>query len=251
MDVKLKLYRSSPAFCLNSAESLPDYQIEISDICLLARKIRVSPALIYGHAEMLKSTNAKYPFNRVECRTQSIASGSTSFHWENMFQGLKPSSVVIGFVLSKSLFGDYGSNAFDFLNCDIQSICLYADGVPVGGNPLKLDFTQANGETIARAYANLYITAGKWNTDAGNDLNRNDFIKGNTLFTFQLEPNFSQHGEYLSLVKTGNVRLEVQFRSALTGESVLVLHLDNPSHKHIFILLFTYPLPQFFKPVRW
>lgn len=222
VDVKLKLYRSSPAFCLNSVESSPDYQIEILDICLLAKKIRVSPALIYGHAEMLKTTNAKYPFNRVECRTQSIAAGSTSFHWENLFQGQKPNSVVIGFVLSKSLFGDYGSNAFNFLNCDIQSICLYADGVPVGGNPLKLDFSQANGETIARAYVNLFITTGKWKTDAGNDLNSNDFITGNTLFTFQLEPSFSQHGEYLSLVKTGNVKLEVQFKSPLTGESLIL-----------------------------
>lgn len=217
VDVKLKLYRSSPAFCLNSAEATPDYQIDILDICLLARKIRVNPAVIYGHAEMLKNTNAKYPFSRAECRTQSIATGSTSFHWENLFQGQRPNRVVIGFVLSKALFGDYKSNAFNFLNCNIQSICLYADGVPVGGNPLKLDFTSSNGETFVRAYANLFLTTGKWNTDAGNDIDRKDFIGGNTLFAFQLEPNFSQHGEYLSLVKTGNAKLEVQFKSALTG----------------------------------
>lgn len=86
VDVKLKLYRSSPAFCLNSGEASPDYRVEILDIYLLARKIRVNPAVIYGHAEMLKNTNAKYPFSRVECRTQSIATGSTSFHWENLFQ---------------------------------------------------------------------------------------------------------------------------------------------------------------------
>lgn len=124
VDVKLNLYRSSPAFCLNSAEATPDYQIEILDICLLARKIRVNPAVIYGHAEMLKNTNAKYPFSRVECRTQSIATGSTSFHWENLFQGQRPNRVVIGFVPSQALFGDYKSNAFNFLNCNIQSICL-------------------------------------------------------------------------------------------------------------------------------
>ena len=173
--------------------------------------------IIYGHAEMLKNTNAKYPFSRVECRTQSIATGSSSFHWENPFQGRNPNRVVIGFVLSKALFGDYKSDAFDFLNCDIQSICLYADGVPIGGNPLKLDFSSSNGESIARAYANLFLSSDKWNTDSGNYLSRADFIRGNTLFTFQLEPNFSQHGEYLSLVKTGNVKLEVQFKNALSG----------------------------------
>lgn len=184
VDVKLKLYRSPAAFCLNSAETTPDYQIEILDIYLLARKIRVNPAVIYGQAEMLKTTNAKYPFTRAECRTQSIATGSTSFHWENLFQGQKPNRVVIGFVSAKALSGDYKTNPFNFLNWGIQSICLYADGIPVGGNPLKLDFTKADGQTIARAYTNLFLETGKWNADAGNDLNSADFISGSTLFTF-------------------------------------------------------------------
>jgi hypothetical protein len=223
VDVKLKLYQSSPAFALSSGEATPAYKIEILDIYLLARKIRVNPAVIYGHSEILKTTNAKYPFTRVECRTQSIAAGSTSFHWENMFQGQKPNKVVVGFVLSKAVSGDYKSNPFNFQNCGIQSICLYADGIPVGGNPLKLDFTTADGPAVVRAYANLFLSSGKWNRDSGNAIDRADFINGNTLFCFQLEPNFSQHGDYLSLMKNGNVRLDVQFKTALTGEYVIVL----------------------------
>ena len=108
------------------------------------------------------------------------------------------------------------------MNYGLQSICLYADGIPVGGNSLKLDFTKANGQTIARAYTNLFLDTGKWNVDAGSDLNRADFINGSIQFTF-LETNFSQHGEYLSLVKNGNVTLDVQFKNALTGELYLCL----------------------------
>ena len=52
VDVKLKLYRHSPAFCLSSGETNPNYVIEISDIYLLVRKIRVNPAVIYGHLEI-------------------------------------------------------------------------------------------------------------------------------------------------------------------------------------------------------
>ena len=59
-----------------------------------------------------------------------------------MFQGQKPNRVVVAFVSARRLSGDYKIN---FLNCSIQSICLYADGIPVGGNPLKLDFTKATG----------------------------------------------------------------------------------------------------------
>ena len=83
VDVKLKLYRTSPAFCLNSGAASSDYQIDIQDIYLLARKIRVNPVVIYGHAKMLETINAKYSFARTECKTQSIA----TFHWEKCFKG--------------------------------------------------------------------------------------------------------------------------------------------------------------------
>ena len=81
-----------------------------------------------------------------------------------------------------------------------------------------MDFTASNGPTVMRAYTELFQSTGKWKQDAGNDINRDDFITGQTLFVFQLEPYFSEHGSYLSLVKTGNLRLDVQFKTALAGK---------------------------------
>lgn len=67
------------------------------------------------------------------------------------------------------------------------------------------------------AYTNLLISGGKWRQDEGNLLDRKHNLSGSTIFVFQLEPDFSQHDEYLSLVKTGNVRLDVVFNTPLTG----------------------------------
>ena len=218
VDVKLRLNRTSPAFCLSSGDASPAYKIDILDIYMLVKKLRVNPAVIFGHNEMLKNTNAKYPFTKTETRSQSIATGSTSFHWENMFQNRAPNKVIIGFVKSKAVSGDYKSNPFYFENCNIQHIGLYADGLPVNGYPFKPTFDKTNGNAFLQAYTSLLTTAGKWRQDEGNGLSRDEFYSGSTLFAFQLEPNFSQHGEYLSLVKTGNVRLDVQFRTTLSGK---------------------------------
>ena len=256
VDVKLRLNRTSPTFCLVSGEDSPDYKISILDVYILARKIRVNPAVIYGHNEMLKNTNAKYPFVKVQCRSQSIAKGSSSFHWENLFQGNTPNRVVIGFVKSRAVSGDYKSNPFNFEHCSIRDIGLYVDGLPVGGNPLKLSFDDKGGDAVMRAYTNLFTAMGKWNRDEGNALSRKHFISGTTLFVFQIEPNFAQHGEYLSLIKSGNVRLDVQFQSALLGmktsllfyylyDNILIIYLvfiDSTVHfilrtKHIQIVL--------------
>ena len=134
-----------------------------------------------------------------------------------MFLGRRPDKLIIGFVKSRAISGDYHTNPFNFENCAIQQIAVYCDGLPIGGNPLKLDFNSAGGTAIMRAYTNLFLSNGKWREDEGNLLDRKHYLSGSSLFVFQLEPNFSHHGEYLSLVKTGNVRLDVVFNKALKG----------------------------------
>ena len=137
--------------------------------------------------------------------------------WDNMFQGIRPNKLIFGFVKSRSINGDYKTNPFNFETCSVQQIAVYCDGLPVGGNLLKLDFNQNAGTAVMRAYTNLLISGGKWRQDEGNLLDRKHYLSGSTIFVFQLEPDFSQHGEYMSLVKTGNVRLDVVFNTPLTG----------------------------------
>lgn len=197
----------------------------------MARKIRVTPGVLFGHSKMLEKHNALYPYTKVECRSQSIATGSTSFNWENLFQGKRPNKVVIGFVKSKALNGDYTTNPFNFENCGIQHLALYSDGLPVGGQPLKLDFT--NGAKVIRSFTNLLLYAGKWRRNEGNSLDRNHFISGSTLFAFQLEPEFFHHGQYLTLMKYGNVRLEVQFKTSLAEPVSCLVYSEGPGHLEI------------------
>ena len=74
-----------------------------------------------------------------------------------------------------------------------------------------------------RAYTELFQSTGKWNHYVGNDINPDDVIKGNALFVFQLEPYFSESGHYMTLMKTGKLRLDFQFKTAWTGN--LAFHL--------------------------
>ena len=180
VDVKIKLYRSSAAFCLSSGDASPDYKIELIDVYFLAKKVKVNPAVIYGHAEMLQSTNAKYPFTRTECRVQSIPTGNTSFHWDNIFQGRKPCRIVVCFVEEKGFSGDYKSNPFNFQNYGVKTMTLYCDGVPVNGAPWQLDFKR---NLAVRAYSDLFQFVQKFKTNFGNDLSVQDFMSGYCLFT--------------------------------------------------------------------
>ncbi|WAR06177.1 YMD2-like protein, partial [Mya arenaria] len=203
VDVKIKLYRSSNNFCIVAGDAT-EYRV-----------LKDKGESRHGHSKILENQNALYPYDKVEVKSVSIATGSTTYSWDNMFQGRRPNKLIIGFVKSKAVSGNYKTNPFNFENCSIQQIAVYCDGLPVGGNPHKLDFNLTKGASFIRAYNNLLLSNGKWRHDEGNQLSRGHFEGGSALFVFQIEPNFSHHGEYLSLVKTGNVRLDVVSKTPL------------------------------------
>ncbi|GBN85811.1 hypothetical protein AVEN_232635-1 [Araneus ventricosus] len=58
VDVKFKLIRSKPEFCLQGEEG---HKVVLEKISLLVRKVRVSPGVILGHVKALEKETAKYP----------------------------------------------------------------------------------------------------------------------------------------------------------------------------------------------
>lgn len=227
VDVKLKLFRNKPSFCLLSDEEGADYQIAIEDISVKIKRIKVIPSLIYAHSEVLKTTNAKYPFTKGIMKHITLMQGSTNVVLENIFQDVKPKRIIMGMTSSDAVNGDYKKNPWNFKHYDIQQITMYCDGIPVDGIPLKLDFNEDRGEANIGAYVKMFESTGKWMTDRGNDVTRTDFNTGYTLFCFDMEPHFPG-ANYLSLVKQGKVRLECQFGTPLP-ETVSLMILAEQS----------------------
>ena len=231
-DVSLKLFRNKPSFCLMSDEDNPDYDIVIEDIVMKVCKVRVNAAIIYAHSKLLQQTNAKYPFTKSTIKHLSLVKGSTNVVLENIFQDAKPHRIIMGMTSSDSVNGDYRLNPWNFKHYDLQQITMYCDGIPIGGMPLKLDFNEERGIINVAAYDAMYESSGKWLSDGGNDITRTDFNDGYALFCFNLEPFFAG-GKYLSLIKQGKVRLELQFGTALPETVSLMILAENSGYFEI------------------
>jgi hypothetical protein len=129
--INVKMYRSRPEFCLMTSETTPNFEVVIEDIALQVCKLQVLPSIITAHAEKLKTTNAKYTFTRTEVRLISIAAGSLSFNYNNLFNGLRPTRVVIGFVDSEAAARSYTLAPFNFQHFSLSQITLKLNQVPV------------------------------------------------------------------------------------------------------------------------
>ena len=72
----IKLRRNKDSVVLISGDVNPTYKVIITKAVLRARKLHVSPIVALPHAKAMERSPAKYPINRVECKTFSIPTGT-------------------------------------------------------------------------------------------------------------------------------------------------------------------------------
>ena len=202
VDLKIKLIRSKPEFCLMGNA---DFKIAFENVSLFVRKVKVSPGVVLAHAKSLEKTPAKYPINRVLCKVYSVPAGNMSFVQDNIFIGQMPKRIIVACVDNDAFNGNYKKSPFEFQHYSINFISAYVDGQPMPHNPLQPDFGKNN---FVRSYHNLFL-----NTE-GLYLSRSEFAKGYTLFHFDLTADLCD-GAHLNLVRHSNLRLEIKFNSPL------------------------------------
>ena len=66
--------------------------------------------------------------------------------------------------------------------------------------------------------------------DDGNQIHRQDYPHGYTLFAFDLTPDMSANGEtHWNLIKHGSVRLEVRFAKQLRSTINRIVYAEFPN----------------------
>lgn len=222
--VNLRLSRSKDEFCLMSATQ---FKIVLEKVFLKVRKVKLNPAVALAHAEALELGTAKYPIRRVECITYTIDAGTMSHDKDNLFTGQLPKRLVLGMVLNTSFNGTINSNPFNFSHFTVNYIELIADGKQVLGKPLQPIFgTGANDpDAYIESYASLFMGTETMYRDEGNDISREEYKSGFSLFAFDLTPDLEEAG-HVQLIKQGIVKLSLKFSQALAATVNVIVYAE-------------------------
>ena len=209
--------------------ALPDanYRVKILEASLYVRKVVVSPAVALAHSKTLESSSAMYPIRRAEVKSFSIPQGNQSFTRENLFLGQIPRRVVIGMVDNTAFNGDYHKNPYNFKHYGLNYLGLYVDNEQTPWRPLQPKFSGKD-EAYMMSYQTLFSGINTLFHDTGNQINREDYESGYSLFAFDLSPDLSC-GPHFNLVKRSNMRLELQFAAALTTTLSILVYAEFQS----------------------
>ena len=233
MDLRVVLNRSAPGFCLMDTTGdgtsgkpyLVKPKVQLSHVELKIRKVKLDQAVSDGIERTLKQTPALYPIRRVECKILTVPQNLPTTRQDNIFSGLIPKTFVVGFVTADAAGGVYGKNPYNFAHFGVTSLSLTANGEEIPFKQLTLKYPKkANGEidTTAgeddaldfdEAYNTLFSGTGKIYSNAGLDIDRDDYPGGFALYAFDLTPDMCKSSQYFNTVQHGSLSLALTFKS--------------------------------------
>ena len=220
VDLGLKLIKSKNEFHLLSSVSA---HVEIIEANLYVRKVKINPSILLAHARALSITPAKYPITRVEIKTVTISSGIQSKSIDNIFLGQIPKRCVIGMIDSAAFNGTYNMNPFRFQHFDYNYLALYIDSTQIPSKPLTPDFSA---KKYIRSYYSLFEGAGIYFSDTGNDISLEEYPDGYCLAAFDLTSDLSSNEPHWNIIKSGTLRAEVRFASALVKPITFIIFAE-------------------------
>ena len=225
MDLKVVLNRSSDAFSLMDLnDPAIEPKVQLTDVVLKVRKVKVDQSVSDGVERMLKQTPALYPIRRVECKILTIPANQPNTRQDNIFSGIIPNSFVVGLVHVDATTGEYGKNPYNFQHFGVTSVSLTANGQEIPFKLLTLKYPKdADGKIdpandteldFDEAYNTLFSGTGKIYSNAGLDITREDYPGGYALYAFDLTPDMCKSADYFNTVQRGSLTLALTFEAS-------------------------------------
>lgn len=225
IEIKIKLNRASPLFCLMVGEGGGGYPVvlKIDEAKLSMRQVRLLPALANATNRSIEAHNAKYPIKRVEVKTFTINQNLMSKIEDNLFQGQLPKRLFIGMVTNKAFNGDLKENPFNFDHFNLSKLEVTADGHDIYGRPFEPDFEH---HLYLKSYLSMYQALGNLTLLQNCNIKYDEYPKGFCLWGFDFTPDQGADQSHLHPIKTGKLRIEVQFSQALEEAINVIVYAE-------------------------
>ena len=222
VDMKLRLNRTKSNFNLMSEAGTEI--TKITKAILLVQQVKTNPQELLEHAKLLNSGETiKYPIRRVEVKTFAITTGTQTLTRDNVFLGQLPRRVIVCMTKNSAFIGKKDQNPFEMEHNNLNYISVEANGQSFPSQPLTPQFGNIN--NYIKSYMTLFTDTGKIFDDSGNDITRESYRKGFTIWAFDLSPD-KEDSAHVHLIKEGNLRLDMKFAEALDDTTSVIVYAE-------------------------
>lgn len=240
VEVGVKLHQSSDKFRLFSQDDATaspplighGYQVEITEAKLKVCYLTLNPSVVLAHTTRLKKSPALYPYYESNVKTFTIAQGDSAFSRDDIFHGVVPNKLIVGFVTSQAYSGAYNKNPFNFQNFGLNYLELAVGGRSVPGEPFQPKFMadpSQPGQYLSTGYSHEYqsLFKNKYPQEQGNSIQRSDFPRGYAVYVYDIKPGTDR--ELFSPLSRGHTRLSARFDLPTSEPIICIVYGLFPS----------------------
>ena len=211
MEYKFAFYRNQPNFCLLGLEPETEgqYEINITEFKLSGRYMIPIPSVHNEIQFKLNTMNSVVDFTRTDLISRQIQAKQTQFEFGNVFPSAQlPDQVFMFLVDSDAKNGALNKDPFYFEHCNMDHVVLQYNGNNIPALPYTPDFE--NG-LIARELRGFFDNVNILYRNESLSLNRERYIKGSTVFAWDLNPDLCGGGHWNHKQLQGNISVQVHF----------------------------------------
>ena len=216
-EIKLKFIRNSDTFSL-LGDTL-QAKIKFHELKLMIRRVTVEPTIASKIEDAINKTPAIYPITQSKIKTFLIPKDVRQERISNIFRGVLPRSIIVGFVTTDAANGTINANPFKFEHFKLNHFQMYINGDPLLTEAFQPDFANSK---FFREYRWFMDNLGWAHDKESNGVTMAEF-KTNTFFLpFDLSPDLS-NGATLSQLKEGSLDVLVSFNENLAQNVQMIV----------------------------
>lgn len=228
VDIIIRMNLSDPSFCLQVEGATTDRpRIQVVDATLHICKKKLFVDNESSILKTLETTTVKYFLNHTMLRHRIVDEGITQCYFDQIFPSTLPRRFVVGLLPAKAMNGDYKSDPFEFKSNNLLEIKAFVDSqqLPVPG--IRLDTSD---DDFSRAYYLFFQQMYALEPATLLSITPEQYKERSCFFAFTLSPeNDLDDGNFVGLIRRGNVRLDLLFKTATTEHLALIIYSHFPN----------------------
>ncbi len=130
-NIRIKLIRNSPNFCLISSEDTKGFRIKFIHASLHVRQLTVSESVHRSISNALSKSPARYIFPEIRPKSFIIPNGQNQFIRENIFSNEPVRRIALAMNLNADFTGAMRTNPFNYRKFDLREIRISRGGQPL------------------------------------------------------------------------------------------------------------------------
>lgn len=235
IDLTLKLGFQQPDFYINeetiteeTVTKTSSSKLIVKDLRLYIRHVKVRESyLLHIEQTLARNYNTIYECKYGLINTCTIPSGQSSFSIQNLWNGIKPSLLLLCFLKNSTYVGNRKEDPTIFIRHGLKEFSFLINHENFPRNPIQLTINEKESK-YARAFNEVYSALGLVHENTTTLLNRENFLTNYFYMIQDISPGHNALDAVNQVLELTNVGFHAQFSEPLTAPLTALLYVLLP-----------------------